>query len=212
MAWSRRLLTMEARKMGRETDNWPFIKAKWFGEVPATSPRVVRHIVWHDMEYAEKLTAAEDVARYFATITEKNPDGSWVKKSAHICVDADSIVQCVRDSHIAYAAPGANSTGIQIELAGYARQTRAQWLDDYSRQMLLLACKAAAQYCVKYDLPPIHLTDQQLADGWKGMVGHDQVSRVFHKSDHTDPGPQFPWDFVQEQIGPLYLARLYGND
>lgn len=188
--------------MGRETDNWPFVKARWFTEVLKERPRKVRVIVLHDMEYPEKLTAAEDIAHYFATM----PDGRVA--SAHICVDADSIVQCVKDRNVAFGAKGANADGIHIELAGYQRQTREQWLDDYGQRLLARACDAAAQYCVKFDIPPTHLTDEQLQAGWPGMVGHDQVSRVYKASDHTDPGPQFPWDFVLDTIGPIYLKRL----
>jgi N-acetyl-anhydromuramyl-L-alanine amidase AmpD len=188
--------------MGRETDNWRFIPAKWFTKVPSSTPRRVRVIVWHAMQYTERLDAAEIIANDFNQRPETN------KASAHINVDADSIIQCVHDRDVAYGAPGANSDGIQIELAGYMEQTRAQWLDDYGVKMLALACNAAAQYCVKFDLPPIKLTNEELRGGKKGMVGHDQVSAVYRQSDHTDPGPNFPWDYVEEHVGLLYLARL----
>lgn len=188
--------------IGRETDRWPLVRAKWFGHFPVGMKRVVTHVVIHDMEYDESLKAAEDVAKYFQTMPDER------KASAHICVDADSIVQCVPDNDIAYAAPGLNSTGIQIELAGYARQTRAQWLDDYGRRLLDRAAGAVAQYCVKFAIPPLHLTDQQLFDKREGIVGHDQVSRVYKQSNHTDPGPNFPWDYLMERVGPLYIARL----
>lgn len=189
--------------MGRETDNWPFVEAKFYGKVPEGTKRKVRLIVIHDMEYPEKFTAAEEVARYFATLSEKEG-----KKSAHICVDNDSIVQCVKDRQIAYAAPGCNSDGIQIELAGYSKQTRNQWLDDYSSALIDMCAHAVAQYLVKFDLPPVHLTDAQLRAGQKGIIGHDQCSRVYKQSDHTDPGPDFPWDVLMERVGPLYTARL----
>lgn len=204
----RRSYLMEENHMGRETDNWPFVQAKYFTEVPKTTPRKVKWLVVHDMEYPEKMTAAEEVAHYFATLKEKKPDGSPIKKSAHICVDADSIVQCVKDRHVAYAAPGCNSNGIQIELAGVARQTREQWLDDYSDKLLTKAAEAIAQYLVKFEITPRKLTDDELREGKSGIIGHDQCSRVFQQSDHTDPGPNFPWDVLLERVGPLYVARL----
>ena len=46
---------------------------------------------------------------------------------------------------------------------------------------------------MKYDLPVVHLSDAQLLAGEKGIIGHDQASRVYKKSDHTDPGVNFPW-------------------
>jgi N-acetyl-anhydromuramyl-L-alanine amidase AmpD len=167
-----------------ETESWPFMQAKYFG-VKRTG--TVRLAVIHDMEFPEKITAAEDVARYF-----QNPDPG-TKPSSHICVDSDSIIQCVKDSFVANAAPGANHDGIQIELAGYGSQTSGQWRDKYSIAMLAVAADAVAQYCLKYDLPAVHLSDAELKAGKKGIVGHDQVSRVYQKSDHTDPGPNFPW-------------------
>lgn len=180
--------------MAYETELWPFVQAKYFGVKRSKPPRLV---VIHDMEFPEKLSAAEDVARYFA-------GGPPAKSSAHICVDSDSIVQCVKDSFVANAAPGANHDGIQIELAGYARQTRGEWRDKYSLALLSLAADAVAQYCLKYDIPAVRLTDQQLRAGNRGIVGHDQVSRVYQRSDHTDPGPNFPWArFV------LYVKAAY---
>lgn len=186
--------------MGRETDRWTFVPAKYFKSV--TMKRTVRLVVVHDMEYAETLTAAEDVAKYFSTM----PDGRVA--SAHVCVDANSVVQCVKDSNIAYAAPGANHDGIHVELAGRQRQSHAEWLDSYGQQLLDQAANVIAQYLVKFDLPPVHLTDDQLLGGEKGVVGHDQVSRVYKQSDHTDPGPQFPWFYLMERVIPRVKSRL----
>jgi hypothetical protein len=167
-----------------ETDAWPYMEAKFFG-VKRTG--TVRLIVIHDMEFQEKITAAEDVARYFQA-----PDPG-TKPSAHICVDSDSIIQCVKDSYVANAAPGCNHDGIQVELAGYGSQSPGQWRDKYSLALLAIAADAVGQYCLKYDIPPIHLTNEQLKAGARGIIGHAQASAVYKLSDHTDPGPNFPW-------------------
>lgn len=183
-----------------ETDNWPFVQAKHFKAVPKDQRRHVRLIVIHDMEYPEKMSAAEEVAKYFATTD--------TPASAHLCVDADSIVQCVHDNDVAYAAPGTNSDGIQIELAGYGRQTREQWLDEYSSKLLDNAANAAAQYCLKYGIAPLHLTNESLADKTQhGIIGHYQASEVFKGSDHTDPGADFPWDVFMERVNLAFEAR-----
>jgi hypothetical protein len=50
----------------------------------------------------------------------------------------------VLDNDIAFAAPGVNSDGIQLELAGVARQTREEWLDPYSVLVLENAASATA--------------------------------------------------------------------
>jgi len=183
-----------------ETDLWPFVPAKFFQRLPKTPRRSVRVLVIHDMEAPERLDTAEAIARYFRDM----PDNR--KASAHVCVDADSVVQCVHDNDIAYAAPGCNRDGIQIELAGYGSQSRGQWLDTYSDALLALGANVAAQYCLKYGIPPIHLTDAELQEGARGIVGHDQVSRVYKQSDHTDPGQHYPWDVFMNRV-VRYLAE-----
>jgi len=183
-----------------ETDNFPVIKARFFTDV--TEKRQPRVIVIHSMEAPEKGDTAENVARFF-----QNP-GENRKVSAHLCIDNNSIVQCVFDNDIAFAAPGANRDGIQLELAGFARQTRDEWLDPFSILVLENAANAAAQYCLKYNIPVRHLTNAELKSGQKGIVGHAQVSEVFKKSDHTDPGKGFPWDHFIERVKHHHAERL----
>lgn len=177
-----------------ETDSWPFVRARWFTKTAPGVRRNVRLIVIHAMQFPERTDAAEVIAHDFAT----RPESS--KASAHLCIDNNSIIQCVWDNDVAYAAPGANSDGLQIELAGFTEQSGAQWLDDYSKAMLELAAKACAQYCGKYAIPSRHLTNAELQTGAKGFVGHDQVSEVYKKSDHTDPGAGFPWDYFMGRV------------
>lgn len=184
--------------MSYETELWPFVQARWYG-APRAVP--VRLIVIHDMECPERVSAAEDVARYFATLPAST------QASAHICVDNDSIVQCVPDSYVAYAAPGANNDGIQIELAGMGAQSGAQWRDHYSNALLAIAADAAAQYCLKYAIPVRHLTNQELRDGARGIIGHYQASEVYRKSTHTDPGPNFPWKRFLAYVAASFEER-----
>lgn len=186
--------------MSYETDAWPFTQARWF-KTFGPGRRDVRVIVIHDMEFPERTDSAEVIAHDFAT----RPPTS--QASAHVCIDNNSIVQCVHDNDIAYAAPGANSDGIQIELAGYGKQTRAEWLDPYGIALLALAADVTAQYCLKYDITPVQLTNRELAGESKGIVGHFQVSAVYMKSDHTDPGPQFPWDYFLKLVLSFYNVR-----
>lgn len=181
-----------------ETEAWPYLEAKHHG---AKRDGPVRLVVIHTPEWPESASGAEAVARYFASM----PDGR--QASCHITVDSDSIVQCVKDSYVAYAAPGANHDGIQIELTGYAGQSRAQWRDKFSLAGVMLAADATAQYCLKYNIPPRRLSDDQLKAGERGIVGHDQVSRVYKKSDHTDPGSYFPWERFVALVKAMHAER-----
>lgn len=187
-----------------DTQLWPFVEARWFTKMPKLGTpgcRSVRLIVIHDMEFYEKGDSAEVIAHDFAT----RPATS--KASAHICVDNNSVIQCVRDSDIAYASPGANHDGIQVELAGYMRQSMKEWLDFYGIALLALGSDAVAQYCIKFGISPVHLTNAQLRAGQRGIVGHWQVSEVYKKSDHTDPGPGFPWAYFIQSVQNFIGAR-----
>ncbi len=157
----------------------------------------VRVVVVHDMEWPETATTAEDCARMFATMTRP--------ASAHVCEDSNSAVRCVADADTAWAAPGCNHDGLQLEMAGFARQTREQWLDTYSLAMLGQAARVVAGWCKKYDIPIKHLSVAELKAGKKGIVGHVDVSKAYRRTDHHDPGPNFPWDHF------LDLVRLHAN-
>ena len=107
--------------------------------------RQIDLIVIHTMEMDEKGETAENCAQWF-----RNPGA---KVSAHYCVDANSIVQCVRDQDVGWHAPGANHDGIGIEHAGRAKQTGRDWSDPYSKAMLERSATLVAELCKKYKIP-----------------------------------------------------------
>jgi len=185
---------------GPDTDTFPFVKAKWFTDI-VNQKREVRVIVIHTMEAPEKDKTAENVANFFQGLP------STKKASAHLCIDNNSIIQCVLDNDVAFAAPGANHNGIHLELAGFAAQSSADWSDVYSKALLENAANAAAQYCLKYDLPRKHLSNDELEAGDEGIVGHVQVTEVFKKSTHTDPGKHFPWTTFIARVEHFYQKR-----
>jgi len=153
-------------------------------------------IVIHTMEAAETLITAENVANWFAS--EAAP-----RASAHYNVDGDSIVQSVKEEHVAWHAPGANRNGIGIEHAGYARQSDGEWADPYSRSMLELSAWLVASICKRWGIPVVRLSSEDLIRGKRGLCGHREVTRAFKKSTHTDPGEHFPWTAYLEAINRL---------
>jgi N-acetylmuramoyl-L-alanine amidase CwlA len=180
-----------------ETDTWPFVPAKFFQK--GSPGRFVRLVCIHSTESLETKDSAENVARYFQTTSRP--------ASAHVVCDADSIIQCVRDSDIPAAAPGANRDGMHIEICGKANQSEADWLDPYSILALNNAANVCAQYCQKFYIPVKHLSNAELLRGDRGIVGHYQVSEVYKKSTHTDPGKHFVWQFFLERVKAFYDAR-----
>jgi hypothetical protein len=168
-----------------------FVQAKWYGP-GRTVP--IRVIVIHDMEAPEGPLTAENIAHWFSTMPASN------KASAHVCVDNNGAVRCVADGDRAWHAPGANSDGLGIELAGYARQSRAEWLDQYSKGVLDQAARVVAGWCQKHNIPARKLTVAELVAGKRGLVGHRDVSAGYHQTDHSDPGPDFPWDYFLSRV------------
>lgn len=144
-------------------------------------------VVLHTMETPEHNQISENIAGWFA-----NP---IAQTSAHYCVDPDSVVQCVDERACAWAAMQVgNANGIHIEMAGRAAQTAAEWADAPSQAILARTAALTADICRRHNIPAWYLTDQQLANGEKGITTHAQISRVFKQSDHTDPGGGFPMD------------------
>lgn len=177
------------------------VQAKHFYE-GRLSP--IRLIVVHSMEWAEKGSTAEDCARMFATMDRP--------ASAHVCIDNDSVVRCVKDSDTAWAAPGANADGLQMELAGFARQKRGDWLDPYSKDMLKQAAAVAAGWAKLYKIPIRKLSQAELRAGRKGFTSHMDVSAVYKRSDHGDPGNGFPWDVFLGLVTDALSGEDDGDD
>lgn len=147
--------------------------------------REISIVVIHTMEIGERDGAAKACAAWFASPVSE--------VSAHYCVDADTTIQCVREADIAWHARGGNANSIGIELAGYAGQLAREWNDAYSQAVLERAAAVTAEVCARYRIPVRRLRADGLVAERRGVTGHSDVSVAFHKSDHWDPGPAFPW-------------------
>jgi N-acetyl-anhydromuramyl-L-alanine amidase AmpD len=175
----------------RRRPDFPFIAARNFTK--ARNGVAISVVVIHTMEALEKPGTARKVANWFA-------GNDAPEASAHYCIDDAEIIQCVREEDTAWAAPGANSTGIHLEHAGFAAQTAADWADAYSVSMLKRSATFVADICARRGIPIKKLTPADLIAGAPGICGHVDVSNAFHKSDHTDPGGAFPWDRYLEWV------------
>lgn len=164
-----------------------FLQARYFTR--ALAGRSVDLVVIHDMEYPEKPESAEWCAQFFAGAAGMTAP----RASAHFCVDSDSVVQCVRTGDVAWHAMSANRNGIGVEHAGYARQSRADWLDDYSRAELTVSAQLVARLCKTHGIPVAYVDADGLRTGERGITGHADVTKAFGGT-HWDPGPGFPWD------------------
>lgn len=113
--------------------------------------------------------------------------------SAHEVIDPKEVIICAYDTVICWhAPPNTHSKGYELACS-LSNDGKGHWGLDSHQAMLRLLSKELARDAVKYDIPVRHLTVAQVKAEEKGICGHVDVSNAFHQSDHTDPGPYFPW-------------------
>lgn len=181
--------TMQGNRIEYDPEAVKFVQAKGYTKVDITKPRPIDLIVIHTMEAPVTLKTAENVASWFGG--PQHPAAS-----AHFCVDPDSIVACVHVEDVAWQAPGANNNGIGIEIAGYAKWTRDEWLSDKNSEMLRRVAGLVRWLADHHAVPLVFVDAEGLKRKERGLTTHAAVSKAFGKSDHWDPGQGFPLDVV----------------
>lgn len=112
-------------------------------------------------------------------------------KSYNYLVDPNTgeVIQAVPAGTAAYSvgSPG-NQSSINAVVAGSTvNWSKQQWLEHGSALSSLASL--AAQNAAQFNIPL-----EQLGPGsTAGIGGHDWVSQNLGGTDHTDPGPNFPW-------------------
>lgn len=165
---------------------------------PARNAKI-RLVVVHTAETPCEPGRAYNIAAYLA-----NPS---IRASAHYIVDPDETVAQVPDEGTAWAAPGANADGIQIEQAAFAGFTADDWKGDNQQRMLRTQlAPLVADLCSRHGLPAVWLSAADLLAGRAGVTDHNTVNAAYGLSDHWDCGPSFP---AAEFIG-MVVERLDG--
>lgn len=192
-----------------------FIAAPTPRKVPAAhtgGSQVPGLIVLHSTVSPTRAGAAAGVSRFFAT--EKLPTSAHyvVDEAEDIqCVDDHTVAfhcgynqdsvgieMCdmpVLDSQAHWWLPAGKRVGAAPIIHGRRRRP-LRWLEPQHRAMLNRTAALTAQLCLHYGIPIRYLTDAQLR-AWDaagrpahlgGIVTHAQMSRVFKRSTHWDPG------------------------
>lgn len=173
----------------------PYVQAQGFTHGRPDGPPL--WIVWHSMEASEYGGRAESTAAYFA-----NPsDGRSV--SAHFCCDDNSVIQCVDEDDSAWTVgnrPG-NYCGVNVELGGYARQTRAEWLDAFGVAMFARVAPIVAASMTRWHIPNRWCSIDDLKARRPGHTTHNDLRVAFGMTTHTDPGGGFPRDYILAAVG-----------
>ena len=135
-------------------------------------------------------TPAENVANY--QLTSKS--GSY-----NMLVDTTGkrLRENTDDWQVWASGNKGNDILLHISFVFRAHYSRAQWLAQ--DKMLRAGATVVGHWCKKYGFP----VRQVGVAGLPGITTHD-ATRAWGGTDHTDPGPNFPWDvflrYVNESI------------
>lgn len=125
--------------------------------------------------------------------------GAWfrrsdTKASSHAGIDDHRIEHYVPYGRAAWTLRRGNSISDNVELCGFARWTRADWIAH--PRMLELCAEWIRDRCAARGVPIRKLTPAQVAAGQAGVCGHHDWTIGMKDGTHTDPGQNFPWDHV----------------
>ncbi len=158
-------------------------------------------VVIHSAEAADSFGAdntAEGVARFFSTLPADRG------ASTQLAVDRDSCVRMLPDLVVPWGAKGANHDGLHVEICGYAKWQREEWLSATNKPMLNRAAAKAGKWCWQYKIPRRWLTVAELRAGKRGLTTHVDVNAAFKGGTHWDPGPHFPRAWFLERVRHYY--------
>jgi len=164
-----------------------------------------RLIVLHTAECKEVSWAAENLQKWVAG-PSRPKYASW-----HFAVDNDSITQSVDLNKAAFhTSRYVNYYSIGIEQAGSMYQSRAEWLDDYSRSVLENTAQLVAVLCARYHIPVQFVEGPDLKmwfeaeDGAWGISTHREATLGFNViGGHRDPGVNYPMDWLLERVDQI---------
>lgn len=117
--------------------------------------------------------------------------------SAHVVVDDGACFRTLPDDVVAWGAQGVNKDGLHLEIAGFAKWTRAEWLAHPGR--LAKAARIVAGWCRTYGIPARLLTVDELKSGARGIITHAIAVKAYG-GDHWDPGTGFPLEQLVDQV------------
>jgi hypothetical protein len=177
----------------------------------------LRLIVIHTSEGSEGPTSAENLCSFMTLPGDRVVPGSNPPRmfgaSYHYVTDTDRVLPAAPDNIVSYSAAGANHDGVHICIPGKANQTRVQWLDPTSSAYIARCAQVMRDVAERYDIPLERLTPAQVVDGGRGYCDHHAINLAYGQTDHTDVGPNFPWDVLADQIAleervPLKLFNV----
>lgn len=169
------------------------ISARSHGGIMPGGPRMG---VLHSAETPLRAGYAYSIsANWFAT---------QATTSATVMIDPAETIRLLPDNVVSYAVgPRANGFTINVEQAGYARLTYAEWTTPAGRQQMARVALFMRECRDRWGIPLRWATDEQIraaaaGSALAGWCQHDDVRRVLGGTTHHDPTPHYPLDELME--------------
>lgn len=143
-------------------------------------------ICFHTTESGKSATATPQTADDVTSYQVRTQTGSY---HVMVGVDGKRILQNTDDWITWSTGNKGNNILLHVCVVGNASQTRAEWLAE--DKMLRGAATVVRHWADLYRIPLSKVTAAQLP----GILGHVDT-RVWGGTDHTDPGPNFPYDRI----------------
>jgi hypothetical protein len=157
-------------------------------------------MVWHCTSNPTSTAYGE------ATFARNRSDGVGTHATADANVCLQTQVTSLSVGHVGSST--GNRYGIAIECCGVESDSAEHW-----RPIIDKAAPFARQAMAKYGIANRWLTIDQMRDGRStGHVTHDMARIAWGYTDHTDPGPNFPKQYVIDAIAGPPPAPTTGDD
>lgn len=128
----------------------------------------------------------------------------------HFCSDPNTVLQGLESwygtGHVGSAL--GNQYGISWEFVGHT-----SWSTDYWKSCIDRAVDSMRLPMQKHGIPYRWLTDSELRGGSaQGLVTHQQFCKVIGGCDHTDPGPNFPKQYLIDALEGNVAEDISANE
>lgn len=158
------------------------------------SSRNGQKVIWVAIHTTEGIMDANDLGYYWQRVT----DGS-----SHAGCDNNKTKTYIDPQYASWTLLNGNRKSVNMEICGWARWTRAEWLGP-QRGRLVQAANWARQMCDRFGIPKRHIGAEGVARNEAGIIGHVDYTNGARDGSHWDPGPGFPWD--------VFITLVNGGD
>jgi N-acetyl-anhydromuramyl-L-alanine amidase AmpD len=148
--------------------------------------------------HATANTASDTNEAAYAT---RRPDGT----STHLYVDGDSVTQSLDTTAKAgHAGSGnGNENAYAIEITGLTAWTREQWIARVAWAELgrcLAWLIRNDPDLAGFEVRRAGIAEMRSNPKIKAFYGHNDMRLAWGGTDHTDPGPNFPWERLLQAV------------